>query len=344
MSQLMQHKKFKCTSCGTKDFAPPRMFNLLMQTACGSVPTYLRPETAQGIFLNYDRVRTSMRKALPFGVGQVGKAFRNEISPRDFVYRMREFEQMELEYFCHPHEAPAAYTELVAKCRGFLAALGVRPELLRVREYHGAELAHYAAATTDIEFHFPFGWGELWGVANRGDFDLRRHALGLTTVASREDDPDPAAPADRAYPHQFYPHVVEPSVGVDRLLLAVVHSALRTEDVDGKRRTVMHLHPDLAPIKLAVLPLTKAPELRALAKELFEAASQHWACDLDHAGSIGKRYARNDEVGTPWCVTVDQDSLANHTVTVRSRDSRAQVTMSISELMQHIKSDTRLPL
>ncbi len=300
LQEKLQGIKLVCPGCKSTEFTPPRMFNLLMQTNCGAVPTYLRPETAQGIFLNFDRVRQSMNASrLPLGIGQVGKAFRNEISPRDFVFRMREFEQMELEYFCLPEESKMKHEEWVNVCVDFLKEIGIHSDNIRLKSYEKHELAHYALATTDIEYRFPFGWSELWGIANRGDFDMKRHNVGARAVYEHQllahvpgtGTPAPVKP--KSEKDAVFPHVVEPSVGVDRLILALLSDAWHVKDVvplplsastmtstststtsteGGKsestaaaaaagadRRTVLSIHEDLAPIKFAVLPVTSKP-------------------------------------------------------------------------------------
>lgn len=320
-----------CPHCGERGaFTEPRLFNMLMETRVGvgeGQAAYLRPETAQGIFTNFHLVANTTRMRLPFGVGQVGKAFRNEISPHGFLFRTREFEQAELEYFCAPADAPRAFDEWVERCHRWLLDAGLRPDSLRLVRHAPDALAHYSDATTDIEFRFPGGWGELWGVSHRGDFDLAAHQR-----ASGQDMTylEPGRPKAEA----FLPHVVEPSVGVDRLVFALLADAYDEDEAptaaggEAAARTVLRLHPDLAPFRFAVLPLMggKEPQ-RELARRLADdlAARTGRPVDFDRAGAIGRRYRRQDEIGTPYCVTVDPETLEDGTVTVRDRDTMRQV-------------------
>ena len=312
----------------------PRHFNLLMQTNVGIVEdqsrvAYLRPETAQGAYIAYNEVARAARKRLPFGIAQHGRSFRNEVTPGNFIFRTREFEQMELQWFCDPSKAGDAYAWWIDRCEGWLRDVcGLRAESVRRREHSDAELAHYASATTDLEFEYPFGWGELWGIANRGDHDLRAHAAGsgadMKYVAPGGSKRDAA-----------YPCVVEPAVGLNRLLLAVLCDAYEVETLNnGKQRTVMRFAPHLAPFQAAIMCVsTKEPKLAEIAEKAHAAVSSWAIADLDlGSGSVGKKYRRQDEIGTPFCITVDYDSLEDGQVTVRDRDTMQQVRMPIDAL------------
>lgn len=359
LKEKLSKTGFKCTHCGKDEFTDPRAFNLLMTTSAGELPTYLRPETAQGIFINFNLVKTSSRKKIPFGIGQIGKAFRNEISPRDFLFRVREFDQMELEYFTHPNLAHLAYEEYVKKCVDFLKhQLGLPEDMIRLKVYDEAELAHYAQATTDIEFKFPFGWGELWGIAHRGDFDLRQHNLGtcpfddLSSQAKAQLKADGATESD-----PFIPHVIEPSVGLDRLFLAALSAGWRNELIPtssgsassgsdgGNTRTLLKLHPDIAPYKFAVLPLRGSmPEMIELTHTLVSKIADFGEdVDTDFSGNIGRRYRRQDEIGTPYVITIDQETLTNQSITIRDRDTMSQIRMDINQLLTHIRCRDPLP-
>jgi len=330
LNNAMVEHNIACPMCGAQDFAPARQFNLLFTTNLGAADdssslAYLRPETAQGMLTNYHIVQKTMRLKLPFGIGQTGKAFRNEISPGQFIFRMREFEQCELEFFCQPDEAPEWHAHWVDECRKWLLRYGLKEESIRIHKHEGDELAHYAAASSDIEFHFPHGWGELWGVANRTDFDLRCHAEASGQAMHIEHGPKN---------EKVYPFVIEPAVGLDRLVYAFLSEAYEIETLpDGKTRSVLRLHPALAPSTFAVLPLQKKPPLMEKAAQVFKALAAVSRVDFDEAGSIGRRYRRQDEAGTPFCVTVDYESLEGGTITIRDRDSMLQERLSMDELL-----------
>jgi len=323
----------QCPNCGERGtFTESRDFNLLLKTFLGPVEedaavTYLRPETAQGIFIHYENVRRSSRLRLPFGIAQIGKSFRNEITPGQFVFRTREFEQMEMEFFCRPEEADGWYDYwLDARLQWYLG-LGMHPDRVRLRAHEPEELAHYAASTSDVEYAFPWGWDELEGVANRTDFDLRAHA-----EASGED----LRYYDQEADERFYPYVIEPAAGVTRSAFAFLIDAYEEEEVKGETRVVLRLHPRLAPIKVAVLPLSKKDELVGLTEQVAKLLRPHWAIEVDVTQSIGRRYRRQDEIGTPYCVTVDFDSLDDQAVTVRDRDTMEQVRVPIDGVVSRI--------
>jgi glycyl-tRNA synthetase len=332
MSRLIAVHEIACPDCGARDFTEIRQFNLMFKTFQGVTESsanqiYLRPETAQGIFVNYKNVQRTMRKKLPFGIGQIGKSFRNEITPGNFTFRTREFEQMELEFFCKPGEDLKWFEYWQEFCHKWLLDLGMKPESLRLRDHSQDELSHYSNATTDIEFKFPFGWGELWGIADRTDFDLRQHM-----EHSGEDfhylDPETN--------EKYIPYCIEPSLGADRVTLAFLINAYAEEELgDGDKRTVLRFHPALAPIKAAILPLSK--KLADGAWAIYEELSKEFMCDYDETGSIGKRYRRQDEIGTPFCITFDFDSQTDGQVTVRERDSMQQVRIPIRELKGYIQ-------
>ncbi|MBI5404645.1 MAG: glycine--tRNA ligase [Candidatus Kerfeldbacteria bacterium] len=353
------HRRFKaddvadkCPECGGA-FMEARQFNLMFKTFVGPVDgdgstAFLRPETAQSIFVNYENVRDTMRNKLPFGIAQIGKAFRNEITPGNFIFRSREFEQMEIEYFVIPGQDEAAFTEWVESCYQWFINLGIKPEHVRKFEQPKAELAHYSTATTDIEFAFPIekGWAELMGIANRTDYDLKQHGK-----LSRNDEEAFATPVDPEGKVKKVPYVIEPSMGVDRAALAFLLDAYTV--VEGGRSTttesikeeemVLKLHPALAPYKLAVLPLSKKPELQSVAHEIAKTLRQEWMVSYDETASIGKRYRRQDEIGTPWCVTVDFDTIEGTkrpkgTVTIRDRDTMQQDVVAIAELPGYFRA------
>ncbi len=332
MMSYIREKGIKCPKCGGTDFTDIRQFNLMFKTAQGVTDDtkddlYLRPETAQGIFVNFANIQRTTRKKVPFGVAQVGKSFRNEITPGQFIFRVREFEQMELEFFCKPGTDLEWFGFWRSYCKDFLLSIGLKEENLRLRDHEQAELAFYSKATTDFEFLFPFGWGELWGVADRTDYDLTQH---IKTSGKSLEYFDPETN------EKYVPYVIEPSLGVERLFLAVVCDAYDEEELpDGTSRTVMRLHPALAPIKAAVLPLSK--KLSEKAGELYEQLSKYFSVDYDEAGQIGKRYRRQDEIGTPFCVTVDFETENDGCVTVRERDSMGQVRIPISEVRGYIE-------
>ncbi len=324
----------QCPSCGKRGtFTEPRDFNLLLKTFLGPVEedaavAYLRPETAQGIFINYENVRRSSRLRLPFGIAQIGKSFRNEITPGQFVFRTREFEQMEMEYFCRPEEADQWYDHWLDARMQWYLNLGMHPDRVRLRAHEPDELAHYALVTSDVEYDFPWGWDELEGIANRTDFDLRAHS-----DASGED----LRYYDQEADERFYPFVIEPAAGVTRSAFAFLIDAYEEEEVKGETRVVLKLHPKLAPIKVAVLPLSKKDDLVGVTDEVAKALRPHWAIEVDVTQSIGRRYRRQDEIGTPYCVTIDFDTLDDQAVTVRDRDTMAQDRVSIEGLVPHLR-------
>ena len=330
----IRENQIPCPNCGKSNFTDIRKFNMMFKTHLGvtedsSTEIYLRPETAQGMFVNFKNVQRTTRRKLPFGIAQAGKSFRNEITPGNFIFRIREFEQMELEFFCKPGTELDWFDYWRSFCKNWLLSLGIQEENLRMRDHEKEKLSHYSNATTDIEYIFPFGWGELWGVASRTDFDLKAHSK-----ASGED----LSYFDQETGEHFVPYCVEPAVGVDRILLTVLVDAYDEELVDAEKndsRVVLHLHPALAPIKCAVLPLSK--KLGDPAEALFCALQKHFMVEYDEAGSIGKRYRRQDEVGTPFCVTYDFDSETDGCVTVRERDTMTQVRVKIEELAAYIE-------
>ena len=318
-----------CPSCGQSTLGEPRKFNLMFKTFVGPAEdsasvAWLRPETAQGIFVNFDNVQQTTRRKLPFGIAQVGKSFRNEITPGNFIFRSREFEQMEMQYFCRPDDAPRHYDEWMATRRQWFRDLAGHDELFRFREHGDDERAHYAARAFDIEFRYPFGWKELEGIHNRTDFDLRRHA---------EYSGKKLEYFDEATNERFVPYVVETAVGADRATLALLCAAYDEEPDKEGVRVVLRLHRDLAPYKVAVLPLSKKPELSALSREVWGQVRPHFMSTYDETQAIGRRYRRQDEIGTLACVTVDFESLADRAVTVRDRDDMTQVRVPIAELV-----------
>ena len=321
-----------CPVCGKLNYTSIRKFNLMFKTFQGvtedaKAEIYLRPETAQGIFVNFKNVMRTTRKKLPMGIGQVGKAFRNEITPGNFTFRTREFEQMELEFFCKPGTDLEWHSYWKEYCKKWLLSLGMKEENIRLRDHEKEELSHYSNATTDIEFAFPFGWGELWGIADRTDFDLKRHM-----EYSKED----MTYLDTETNEKYVPYCIEPSLGADRVALAFLCNAYDEEQIaEGDTRVVLHLHPALAPYKVAVLPLSK--KLSDKANEVYDMLCQDFSVDYDEAGSIGKRYRREDEIGTPYCVTIDFDTLNDETVTIRDRDTMEQIRLPIAELKTWIE-------
>ncbi len=321
----------KCPSCGKKNFTDIRKFNLMFKTHQGvtedsSTEIYLRPETAQGIFVNFKAVQRASRKRVPFGIAQIGKSFRNEITPGNFIFRTREFEQMELEFFCQPGTEIEWFAYWKDFCKNWLLELGLSEENIRIRDHSQEELSHYSNATSDFEYLFPFGWGELWGLASRTDFDLTRHQ---EHSGVKQEYIDPVTN------ERYIPYVVEPSVGVERLLLSVLIDAYDVEELENDKRIVLRLHPKLAPYKVAVFP--QAKKLSEQAKEVFKMLNDEFEADYDDAGSLGKRYRRHDEIGTPFCVTYDYDSLDDGAVTVRDRDTMLQERVQISELNDYIR-------
>ena len=331
MMQYIKDKGIACPNCGSHDFTDIRKFNLMFKTFQGvtedSTSTlYLRPETAQGIFVNFKNIARTTRKKIPFGVAQIGKSFRNEITPGNFIFRIREFEQMELEFFCKPGTDLEWFEYWRAYCRKWLLDLGINEEHLRLRDHDKDELCFYSKATTDFEFLFPFGWGELWGVADRTDYDLTQHS---------EHSGQPMDYFDPETNEKYIPYVIEPSLGADRVLLAFLCDAYDEEtDEKGDVRTVLHFHPALAPFKAAVLPLSK--KLSEKTTEIYSELSKDFMIDFDDAGSIGKRYRRQDEIGTPICITYDFDSVEDKCVTVRDRDTMEQKRIPIAELKAYI--------
>src|SRR6266513_1092843 len=330
--------ELKCPVCGG-DLSEPRQFNLMFKTFMGPVEdasavVYLRPETAQGIFVNFKNVLQFSRKRPPFGIAQVGKSFRNEITPGNFIFRTREFEQMEMEYFVPPAEAQRWHEYWLAERERWYTDLGLRPDHLRLRAHGADELSHYSSATSDLEYLFPIGWSELEGIANRGDFDLTQHAkfsgekLGYVDSATGE---------------RYVPHVIEPAAGADRAMLAFMVDAYDEETVEGRERVVVRLHPRLAPVKVAVLPLVNKDGQPELAREIYEELRPRMPAEYDTGGSIGKRYRRQDEIGTPWGVTVDHQTLEDRTVTLRDRDSLEQIRVPIDELGDELERRLAAP-
>ena len=328
----------QCPNCGRRDaFTDPRQFNLLFRTHMGPIEdegalVYLRPETAQGIFINYENVRRTARLRLPFGIAQVGKAFRNEITPGQFVFRTREFEQMEMEFFCHPSEAADWYDYWQNERMSWYGDLGIASKNLRLREHEADELSHYSVGTSDVEYLFPWGWDELEGIANRTDFDLRMH-----TEHSGED----LRYFDQEANERFFPYVIEPAAGATRTTFAFLIDAYSEEEVRGETRTVLRLDPRLSPIKVAVLPLSKKDVLLPDVEAVASALRSRWQIEVDVTQSIGRRYRRQDEIGTPYCVTVDFDTLEDRAVTVRDRDTMAQDRVSIDQVKRYLEE--RLP-
>ncbi|MDR1641790.1 MAG: glycine--tRNA ligase [Clostridiales bacterium] len=335
MEEYIQTRQVKCPSCGKSDFTPIRQFNLMFKTTQGVTEdskniVYLRPETAQGIFVNFKNVERASRKKLPFGIGQIGKSFRNEITPGNFTFRTREFEQMELEFFCKPGDDPQWFAYWKKFCVDWLKSLGMNDQTIRVRDHSLEELSHYSNGTTDIEFLFPFGWGELWGIASRTDYDLTQH-----TEFSKVD----LSYFDQDEGKKFLPYCIEPSLGADRAVLAFLCQAYDEEiltDDKGKedKRVVLRFHPQLAPVKAAILPLSK--KLAPGALDLYSKLSKKFNCEYDESGSIGKRYRRQDEIGTPFCVTVDFQTEELKSVTVRHRDSMQQDRIPLEEISDWI--------
>ena len=340
MMDYIREKGITCPNCGKADFTDIRQFNLMFKTFQGVTEDskselYLRPETAQGIFVNFANIQRTSRKKVPFGVGQIGKSFRNEITPGNFIFRVREFEQMELEFFCKPGTDLEWFQYWRSYCKNFLLTLGLKEENLRLRDHDPEELCFYSKATTDFEYLFPFGWGELWGVADRTDYDLTQHMIHSGKSLEYFD------PEDNT---KYIPYVIEPSLGVERLFLSIVTQAYDEEVVDAEKndtRVVMHLHPALAPYQAAVLPLSK--KLSEKAQEVYQMLCKNFSVDFDETGSIGKRYRRQDEIGTPFCITYDFDTLEkDNCVTVRDRDTMEQVRMPIDELEAYLKEKTTL--
>ena len=333
MTDYIKEKNIPCPDCGGHNFTDIKQFNLMFKTFQGVTEDtkdelYLRPETAQGIFVNFANIQRTTRKKVPFGVAQIGKSFRNEITPKNFIFRVREFEQMELEFFCKPDTDLEWFDYWRSFCRDWLYSLNMKPENLRLRDHEKEELSFYSKATTDFEYLFPFGWGELWGIADRTNYDLTQH---INTSGKKLDYFDPQTN------ERYIPYVIEPSLGVERLFLAIMTEAYDEEVIDAEKndtRVVLHLHPTLAPFKVAVFPLVK--KLSDKAEEIYAMLSKDFMTDFDVTGAIGKRYRRQDEIGTPFCVTYDFDSLEDGCVTVRDRDTMEQTRVKIDELNDYI--------
>ena len=336
MKKYIDEHEIACPTCGKHNFTDIRQFNLMFKTFQGVTEdaknvVYLRPETAQGIFVNFKNVQRTSRKKVPFGIGQIGKSFRNEITPGNFTFRTREFEQMELEFFCKPGTDLEWFDYWRGFCRDWLIALGIKDEQMRLRDHDKEELSFYSNATTDIEFLFPFGWGELWGIADRTDYDLNRHQEVSGQDLSYFDDETS---------ERYIPYVIEPSLGADRVTLAFLCAAYDEETLEGgDTRTVLHFHPALAPVKIGILPLSK--KLNEGALKISEELSKYYNVEFDDRGNIGKRYRRQDEIGTPFCITYDFDSENDNAVTVRDRDSMEQVRVPISELKAYFEDKFR---
>ncbi|HOJ12552.1 MAG TPA: glycine--tRNA ligase, partial [Clostridiales bacterium] len=328
--QYIKDKGVTCPECGASNFTDIRKFNMMFKTFQGvtedsKAEIYLRPETAQGIFVNYKNVQRTTRRKIPFGICQIGKSFRNEITPGNFTFRTREFEQMELEFFCEPGTGLKWFKYWKDYSYNWLLSLGLKPETLRMRDHSKEELSFYSNATTDIEYLFPFGWGELWGIADRTDYDLKQHM---------EHSGDDLSYFDPVTNQKYIPHCVEPSLGADRVTLAFLCEAYDEEELaEGDVRTVLRFHPALAPVKIAVLPLSK--KLGDEAFKVYETLIKEYPCEYDETGSIGKRYRRQDEIGTPYCITFDFDSLNDESVTIRERDTMEQVRIRISKLSDY---------
>ena len=340
MTDYINQKNIPCPNCGAHNFTDIRQFNLMFKTFQGVTEDskselYLRPETAQGIFVNFANIQRTTRRKIPFGVAQVGKSFRNEITPGNFIFRVREFEQMELEFFCKPGTDLEWFDYWRSFCRNWLLSIGLSEDNIRLRDHSPEELCFYSKATTDFEYLFPFGWGELWGVADRTDYDLNQH---IKTSGKSLDYFDPETN------ERYVPYVIEPSLGVERLFLSVITEAYDEENIGTEEkpdvRVVMHFHPALAPFKAAVLPLSK--KLSEPATRLADELAAHFCVDYDEAGSIGKRYRRQDEIGTPFCITYDFDSESDGCVTVRDRDTMEQIRIPIDTLANYITERIKL--
>ena len=332
VAYIKEHN-IKCPNCGKSDFTDIRQFNLMFKTFQGVTEEakstiYLRPETAQGIFANFLNVQRSMRLKVPFGIGQTGKSFRNEITPGNFIFRVREFEQMELEFFCKPGTELEWFKHYKEYCKNFLLSIGIKEENLRLRDHSKEELCFYSNATTDIEYKFPFGWGELWGIASRTDYDLTQHQK-FSGVSMGYLDPETN--------ERYIPYVIEPSLGVERLVLTVLCNAYEEETLeDGSTREVLHLHPYLAPYKLVVLPLVKKHH-QEKAMEIYKTLQKSFMCTYDDSGNIGKRYRRADVVGTPFAITIDDETIEKGTVTIRERDTMKQEVINIEDIKEYIE-------
>ena len=339
MSEYIVENGITCPHCGKTDFTPIRKFNMMFKTHQGvtedsTTELYLRPETAQGIFINFKNILRTTRRKIPFGVAQIGKSFRNEITPGNFIFRTREFEQMEMEFFCKPGTELEWFDYWRAFCRGWLLSLGLCEDNIRARDHAKEELSHYSNATTDFEYLFPFGWGELWGVASRTNFDLTAH---------QGESGEPMEYFDQESGEKYIPYVVEPALGVERMALVILVDAYDEEVIDAEKndvRTVLRLHPALAPFKCAVLPLSK--KLSPAAEDIYNTLRKSFMADFDDTGSIGKRYRRQDEIGTPYCITYDFDSENDGCVTIRDRDSMSQDRVAITELTGYLSERVRL--
>ncbi len=337
LEEFIKDNKIVCPKCGSLDYTHIRKFNLLFETHQGVTDdakstVYLRGETAQGIFVNFQNVQRTMRAKLPFGIGQTGKSFRNEITPGNFTFRTREFEQMELEFFCKPDSDLEWFKYWKNNCMNFLFDLGISKDNLRFRDHAKEELSFYSKATTDIEYKFPFGWGELWGIADRTDYDLGVH-MKHSGVDLRYLDPDTN--------EKYLPFVIEPSVGLDRLVLTVLSDAYKIEELENDTREVLKISPALAPYKVSVLPLAKKYHSEK-AHEVYNMLSKAFMTSYDETGSIGKRYRRNDACGTPWCLTVDDETIKNNTVTLRDRDTMEQISLNLDEVVSYIEKRIKL--
>jgi len=333
VAQMMKDNGIQCPKCGSKDFTEPRAFNLMFKTEIGvlegeGAKVYLRPETAQGIFINFKNIADNCRQKIPFGVGQIGKSFRNEITPGNFIFRTREFEQMEMEFFCKPGTEVDWYNYWKQFCMDWLKEIGIRSDKLRMREHAKEELSHYSNGTSDIEYDFPFGWGELWGVASRTNFDLTQHM---------EHSKCDLRYHDKITNEKYIPFVVEPALGVDRLLLVILTDAYEVQELgEGDTRVVLHFHPSIAPVKAAVLPLSKDEKLMEIADGIYKGLIKKWNVEYDETQSIGKRYRRQDELGTPFCITVDFETANDQAVTVRDRDTMKQDRVPLAELESYL--------
>ncbi len=331
IGEIIKENNLKCPKCGKSDFTEARSFNLMFKTHQGVVEetastVFLRPETAQGIFLNFKNIIQTCRQRIPFGIAQIGKAFRNEITPGNFTFRTREFEQMEIEYFVSPSdkkEIKKKFDDWKKECLDWYLEIGIKKENMKFREHEKDELSHYSSMTFDIEYNFPFGWGELMGLAYRGDFDLKQH---------QEFSGEKLEYTDPQTNEKYLPHVIEPSFGLDRSVLTVLIDAYEKDEIDGEERTVMRFDPKIAPVRVAIFPLMKKPELVEVATKIFEDLKKDFAVEYDEAGAIGKRYRRQDEIGTPYCITVDFDTLEDKKVTIRDRDTTKQKRVGLDEI------------
>lgn len=336
IGKIIADENIKCPKCGKCDFTDARSFNLMFKTHQGVIEetataVYLRPETAQGIFVNFKNILQTTRQRVPFGIAQIGKAFRNEITPGNFTYRTREFEQMEIEYFISPNdkkEIKRAFDEWKEMCWQWYLDLGIKKENMRYREHNADELSHYSSMTFDVEYEFPFGWGELMGLAYRGCFDLTQH---------QEHSGKNLEYQDPVTNEKYIPHVIEPSFGADRTVLITMLDAYDEDEVGGEKRTVMRFAPQIAPVKAAIFPLVKKTELQKVAQKIFEDLKSEFTLEYDDSGAIGKRYRRQDEIGTPFCITVDFDGLEDGTVTLRDRDTTEQKRVKVEELGEILK-------